>query len=160
MQRRGKITGFMALVLFLLFSLCILGVLLTGADVYQRITQHDSAAYDRRTAVQYLTTKIRQSDEMDNLAVVDFEGIPALRLDEHVGDRVYQTHIYCMDGYIWELYARENSGLSPEDGTKVLPAEHMELQWESPVLTVQVGFDDGTARQAVLTLRSEQEMIP
>lgn len=157
MQRQGKLTGFMALVLFLLFSLCVLGVLLTGADVYQRITQRDSAAYDRRTAVQYLTTKLRQSDETENLAVVDFEGIPALRLREQIGDRCYQTHIYCMDGYIWELYAREGSGLSPEDGAKVLPAESMQLQWEAPVLTVNIGFADGTQRQAVLTLRSEGE---
>ena len=112
MQRRWKITGFMALVLFLLFSLCILGVLLTGADVYGRITEKDRTAYDRRTAVQYLTTKIRQSDAHGNLAVTELDGIPALQLQEQVGDRVYVTHIYCAEGYIWELYAQQGSGLS------------------------------------------------
>lgn len=160
MQKQWKMTGFMALVLFLLFSVCILGVLLTGGDVYRKITEKDRTAYDCRTAVQYLTTKVRQSDTADNLAVVEFEGFPALQLREQVGERTYVTQIYCMDGYLWELYAQEDSGLAPSDGERVLPAENLDLQWKPPVLTFTLTFADGTQRQATLTLRSEQEMIP
>lgn len=160
MQKRWKMTGFVALVLFLLFSVCVLGVLLTGGDVYRKITEKDRQVFDQRTAVQYLTTKVRQSDAAGNLAVTEFEGLPALQLREQVGDRVYVTHIYCMDGYLRELYAQEGSGLAPGDGERVLPAEHLDLQWTAPMLTFTLAFADGTQRQAALTLRSEQEMIP
>jgi len=159
MQRRWKITGFMALVLFLLFSLCILGVLLTGADVYRKITEKDRTTYDRRTAVQYLTTKIRQSDAHGNLAVTEIDGIPALQLQEQVGDRVYVTHIYCAEGYIWELYAQQGSGLSAKDGERVLEAASLDFRWDPPMLTINIGFADGTGRQLHVTVRSEQEMI-
>ena len=159
MQRQWKITGLIALVLFLLFALCILGVLLTGADVYNRITDADQTAYDQRTAIQYLTTKIRQSDEHGKVSVVELDGLQTLQLQETVGTRTYLTYIYCMDGYLWELYAREDHGLSTADGTKVMAAEQMKLQWLSPVLTIDIEFTDGSWRQAKLTLRSEQEMI-
>lgn len=160
MQRRWKITGFMALVLFLLFSVCILGVLLTGADVYRKITEKDRQVFDRRTAVQYLTTKVRQSDADGNLRITEFDGIPAIQLREQLNGRTYLTNIYCADGYLWELYAQEGSSLSLEDGERVLKAESMALNWESPVLTIHIGFADNTQQQITLILRSEQEMIP
>ena len=55
------IDGLAALLLFGVFAVCVLAVLLTGADAYRRLTQRDQAAYDRRTCEQYLTTRDRKS---------------------------------------------------------------------------------------------------
>ena len=159
-RKQWKITGFMALALFLLFSVCILGVLLTGADVYSRLVENDRAAYDRRTALQYLTTKVRQADTAESIQVVDFAGIPALQISEQIQGKTYLTRIYCQDGYIRELLAEESRDLAPEDGELVLEAEQLDFVWEPPLLTLQIRFADSTVRQSVLTVRSEQEAVP
>ena len=44
----------LALLLFGLFSVCVLAVLLTGADAYRRLTQRDRLAFDSRTCTQYV----------------------------------------------------------------------------------------------------------
>lgn len=48
--------------LFGVFAGCVLGVLLTGADAYQRLTDRGQETFDERTAAQYLTTRVRQAD--------------------------------------------------------------------------------------------------
>ena len=66
MNHDGKdnhiIGGLSVLLLFSLFAVCVLFVLLFGADAYRRITERDQAAYDRRTCAQYLAAKVRQAE--------------------------------------------------------------------------------------------------
>lgn len=50
------------LILFTILAMSVMLVLLTGEDVYQRIAGRDDTAYTRRTAAQYLTTRVRQAD--------------------------------------------------------------------------------------------------
>ena len=65
MRRRGnqhQLGGLLMLLLFGVFAACVLILLLTGARAYRRLTQRDQAAFDRRTCVQYLATRVRQGD--------------------------------------------------------------------------------------------------
>lgn len=59
-EKRVKhhIDGLVALLLFGVFAACVLVVLLTGADAYRRLTERDQAAYERRTGVQYIATRV------------------------------------------------------------------------------------------------------
>lgn len=76
--------GLLALLLLLVFAVCVLSVLLTGADTYQTLTRRDQDSYDRRTAAQYLATRVRQADRADGVAVADFQGCDALELTETI----------------------------------------------------------------------------
>ena len=63
LDRRHKgISSLAALLMLLVFAFALLAVLLGGANVYDRLTARDNESYDSRTCVQYLTTKVRQSD--------------------------------------------------------------------------------------------------
>ncbi len=44
----------LALLMLLVFAVCVLSVLLTGADTYQALTKRDQDSYDRRTAAHIL----------------------------------------------------------------------------------------------------------
>ena len=54
--------GLMALLLFGVFAVCLLMVLLTGADSYQGLTRRDRISDNRRVCAQYLATRVRQAD--------------------------------------------------------------------------------------------------
>ena len=139
-----------ALLLFGIFAVCVLAVLLTGADAYRRLTQRDQAAYERRTCTQYIATRVRQSDREGSIRVEDFEGSDALVLD---GDEEYATWLYCRDGWLMELYCLAGERLEPEAGQRLLEAEGMELSLEDGVLTVHIVTGQGAEEELLLSLR-------
>lgn len=139
-----------ALLLFGIFAVCVLAVLLTGADAYRRLTQRDQAAYERRTCTQYIATRVRQSDREGSIRVEDFEGSDALVLD---GDEEYATWLYCRDGWLMELYCYAEEPLEPEDGERLLEAERMELSLEEGLLTVTIVTPGGEEDTLRLSLR-------
>lgn len=153
-------SSILVLVLFAVFAVCILSVLLMGADSYQTLTKRDQASYDRRTAAQYITTKIRQNDRSHAVFVGDFENVlprehgNTLYLTETVDGEEYCTRLYCHDGYIRELFATSGGGFSFEDGEKVLPAQSIHFSMNGGFVTVELEYSDGAMEQFVLTLRS------
>ena len=131
--------GLLSLLLLLVFAVCVLSVLLTGADTYQTLTRRDQDSYDRRTAAQYLATRVRQADRADGIAVADFQGCDALELTETIDGTPYITRVYCYDGYLRELFSAAEAQMTPADGEKVLEAQALTGEKQSPPCA------DGTA---------------
>ena len=152
MKRENKslrITALAPVLLFAVFASCVVIVLLFGADNYQTLTRRDRESYQYRTAVQYLTTRIRQNDAVGMVFVGDFdEAAPkesgdTVYIRETVGDRIFYTRIYCHDGYLCELFAEEASGPAPEEGERILPAERICVKasmvlWQSFVIPMNL----------------------
>ena len=51
-ENKRKADAVLVLLLFGVFAVCILSVLLTGADAYRRLAERDEMSYDRRIAGQ------------------------------------------------------------------------------------------------------------
>ena len=159
-SRKRNMSSILVLVLFAGFAVCILSVLLTGADLYQTLTLRDQASYDRRTAAQYITTKVRQNDRVDMLFVGAFEEERAedqgdtLYLVETVDGETYYTKLYCYDGYVRELFAAPGGGFFVMDGEKVLPAQSVRFSVQGELVCVELEHPGGEKEQFVLTLRS------
>ncbi len=151
---KGNITGLAALLLFGVFAVCILFVLLTGAGSYQRLVERDQSAYSRRTAAQYITTRIRQSDGAGRVTVGEFGGADALILTEKIDGVEFCTRIYCHDGVLRELFTLAEEEFEPRDGEELLPVQYLELELEGRLLTVVITNDDGTEQELALYLRS------
>lgn len=150
-QVKHHIDGLVALLLFGVFAACVLVVLLTGADAYRRLTERDQAAYEHRTGVQYIATRVRQADHAGGVAVEDFGGVDALVLG---ADEVYAARVYCYDGWLMELYALAEEPMEPRDGQKILEAEALALSLEDGVLEAALTAPDGRSETLRLSLRS------
>lgn len=133
-----RMTDVLALPVFAAFALCVLLVLLTAAGVYRDLVQSGEAAHTRRTAVQYITTRVRQAEQVE---VADFDGCSALVIREETGGEVYLTRVYSYDGSLRELYCEETAGLKPADGEMILPAEEIVFYRDGSLLRVQIGED-------------------
>lgn len=136
MKKTWKITDLLALTVFAVFAVCILAVLLTGAGVYRNLAESGQESYSARTAVRYVTTRVRQGQ---TVTVEDFGGCEALTIPETVDGKPYVTRVYWYDGFLWELYCAENASLSPEDGEKVMELEHLSFSLEGDLLTARIG---------------------
>jgi len=156
MRKKRKTDALVVLVLFGVFAVCILSVLLTGADAYQRLSQRDGRSYDRRTAAQYLSTRIRQADRLGSVSVEDFGGVDALIFREDIGGDIYETAVYCYDGWLRELFTAEDSGMLPEDGERVLEAECLELTLDGQTVLAELTDPEGETLRLNLYLRSRE----
>ena len=153
-MKRQKIKHHMsslgALLLFGVFAACVMAVLFTGAGAYERLIRRDQAAYDRRTALQYVATRVRQADSLNGIWVEDFLGSKALVLQE--GD--YVTRVYCYEGYLMEFYVSQTDPAAPGDGERILELKALDAALEDGLLTVTVTHPDGEESTLVLSLRS------
>ena len=143
--------GLAALLLFGVFAVCVLAVLLTGADAYRRLTQRDQVAFDRRSCVQYIATKVRQADTAGNVAVVEIGGVSSLVMD---ADQEYVTYHYCYDGWLWELYTWCGEPPVPGVGQQLVETEQVDWFLEDGLLTIQITTELGEEDTLMLSLRS------
>ena len=156
-QHKQHISSLPALLLFALFAVCILSVLVTGAGVYRRVAERDDSSYAHRTAVQYVSSKVRQADDPSRVTVEDFHGIPAITLRQELGNIALLTRVYCHEGWLRELYYLEGNELSPADGEKILPMDHLTAELADDLLLVQLTDTDGRRQQLALALRTGRE---
>nr|WP_325304993.1 DUF4860 domain-containing protein [uncultured Oscillibacter sp.] len=156
MKRQGikhQMDGLLMLLLFGVFAACVLIVLLTGARAYRGLTVRDAEAFDRRTCVQYLATRVRQGDLAGGVAVESFGDAAALCIKDPEG---FVTRVYCHDGWLMELYTFADAELEPQDGEKIMPLEGLALTLEDGFLTAEVRQGEGVTDTLRLSLRAEE----
>jgi len=158
-QKQLKMGSLLALMVFGVFAACLLFLLLTGADAYQKMRQRDTATYESRTAVQYMTTRVRQADRAESITAEMFDGLDALVLQEEIEGETYETKLYCYDGWLTELYAAADSDLSPADGEKILELKGLELSLQDGLLQAKLTLPDGREEELSLQLRSGREAV-
>ena len=153
MKRQGtkhQVDGLLMLLLFGVFAVCVLIVLLTGAKAYRGLTERDRTAYDRRTCVQYIATKVRQGDVEGGVTVEPFGDTAALCMRQYG----FVTRVYCYDGWLMEMYTFEDAELTPQDGEKVMPLSGLSFDLEDGLLTVELQSGEGVTDTLRLALRS------
>ena len=167
-KKQRHLSSLAPLLLFVVFTTCVLSVLLTGADTYKRISQRDQDSFQHRTVAQYLTTRIRQSDIRGMVMAGDFSTDPAsdasscqgdtLILQETIDGKVYYTRIYCHDGYLQELFSPAGIDFSPSAGDKILKADSLFFTKNQNLLTIYITYADASTETLLLHLRSGEEV--
>lgn len=154
-QCRHDRNALLTLLLFGVFSVSVLGVLLSGAGVYRQLIRRDGQDYERRSAAQYVAMRLHQS--AGDLSVSPFGEGQALELWEQIGEERYVTRVYCSGGHLRELFSRADVRVLPEDGQTVLPAEKMTFSLEEDLLTVRLTHASGETQELLLALRAGGE---
>jgi len=155
-----RMTALLPLLLFAVFAACICAVLLTGANGYRDLVRRDADSYTSRTAARYVSMKIRQAESPDAVTVAEFGGQPALMLREETGGQKFVTYIYCFDGWLRELFCFADSGMSPEDGVKLLAMNSLTAEERDGLLTLTLTGTSGSPRTLVLDLSVREGQLP
>ena len=157
-MKKNNLTGVLVLLVFAVFMVSVLFVLLTGADVVQKLTDRDQKSYQQRTAVQYVTMRVRQADREDMVQVRKVEDRDVLVLAEMIEGYRYETLVYYADGYLWEMFSEAGLDLPLEFGEKILPAAGFLAEKQEDTLQMQIKLTDGSSQKVILHLRSEGEV--
>lgn len=152
-QHRHSIDLFCVISLFLLFVLAAMLVVVLGSNIYAGSVRGMSEHGEVRTAVSYITQKVRQDREQGAVSIESFGGSDALVLSENTDGTVYETRLYLYDGHLTELLAVQGSDLSPDAGTPVMTMQSLSFRMLSPELLRVAGtFRDGETVSFCLSL--------
>ena len=154
-MKKNNLTGVLVLLVFAVFMVSVLLVLLSGADTVQKLTERDQRTYHHRTAVQYLTTRVRQSDYAGAVSADNSGDISTLILKEEIDGQLYETRIYCYEGYLREMFCTADLGLPPEFGEEILPMKDFQVTAEESAVRAELFLTDGSKETCYLLLRSE-----
>ena len=155
--KKSNMSGLLVLLIFAAFMVSVLLVLLTGADVVQKLTQRDQASFDRRTAAQYVATRVRQADCGGMIAVRSFDGRDTLVLAEEIEGTVYETLVYCHEGCLREMFVEAGMVQEPEFGEKILPMQDFRVTDGGRQLQLELDYGENVSETLCLYLRSERE---
>ena len=114
--------------LFCLFALSAIFLISIGADIYGKTVNNMESNFDARTALAYVTEKIRQSDQKDQITIGKLDDCQALIITSQSADSVYYTYLYEYDGQLKELMVREDVILGPEAGQNILEISDFQVQ--------------------------------
>ena len=157
--KQSNTDSVLALLLLAVFAASILSILLTGADSFRALADRDQASFNRRTAAQYITTRLRQADCVGGASLTDFEGTTALTCREEIDGEVYLTRVYFHEGYICELFCSADAALFPGDGEKVMSVAGLTFREEHGLITATITDADGTCAVVSAALRSGREGV-
>ena len=137
-KRNKSIVDFLfILALFGAFAITALFVVLFGARVYRTTVSNMNTNFEKRTAMSYVTEKVRSHDHTGGVEVSDVEGTSdgdehtALKLYQEMGDKRYITYLYVADGYLKEFTAEEGYDFNYDAGTDILAVEDFSVRKES-----------------------------
>lgn len=152
--KRGQAVSLLfTMLLFLVFVLCALFTVLIGGKVYENINRRAEENFDGSTALHYVANKVRQSDRMGMVDVMEIDGTPVLEIRQEANGETYVTWIYCHEGWIRELFTFEGSGLGLADGLPITECSGLDIETDGRVITIST---EGSGQSSImLSVRSE-----
>lgn len=156
-MKKANLTGVLVLLVLAVFLVCALLVLLSGADILEKLTHRDQNSYLHRTAVQYVTMRVHQADEAGMVEVRQMEDRQVLVLAEDIDGCRYETLVYGYDGFLREMFCEANSGIPLEFGEEILPLKGFSARMDGATLEICLELPEGEPENLLLFLRSGKE---
>lgn len=137
-KRNKSIVDFLfILALFGAFAITALFVVLFGARIYKSTVSNMKTNYEKRTAMSYVTEKIRAHDytggaDVSDISEGDFsDEHSVLKLYQTQGDKRYVTYLFVKDGYLREFTAEESYDFDYNAGANILAIDEFSVKKES-----------------------------
>lgn len=150
----GAFAGLMVWLLIGLFAVMALLCVVAGGEVYRGAVKTADVNADMRTAVSYITGKVRAWDRQGAVAVEPWEQGNALMLTEEIDGEQYTTCIYGWDGGVWEIFAPSDSNFSPDSGERIADGENLDFALVGQNLIRMTITINGEACTAHVAMRS------
>lgn len=146
------------LMLFAVFVLSVFSVLIYGANVYRKTAEASYFNYTERTCLSYITQKIRHYDQKDCVKTENINGTDALVLKENIDGTIYNTYIYCDNGYVKELFCEDGYEFVPSDGMEIIEADSLTFEYaENNIIKISCTGKDGISETVYAFVKGGKE---
>ncbi|MBQ9947957.1 MAG: DUF4860 domain-containing protein [Oscillospiraceae bacterium] len=129
-----------SMLLFLLFTGCMLIIIAAAASTYSRITRGFDSTFNTSAAVRYISNKIRSGDSCE--IIENGNGIA-------INDSGLICVIYCNGEGIYEKNISEGSPLTAQGGDKIFDISDIEITSDNDTYRITVSHGEETASSMI-----------
>lgn len=141
--------------LFFVFAASSLSVLILAADVYASTTDRLGINDENRTALSYISEKIRQNDSNGAVNTVSIDDTDCLTLSAVYNGIPCTTYIYVYDGILKELFINDGIPVSLKDGRDIMQISSLSIdRLEEHVYLFTTVDSTGTESSVIASERS------
>lgn len=126
-RSRHVIDFIFPIALFFVFAASSLVVLILAADIYGSTTNRLQANDENRTALSYISEKIRQNDAGGALKITDVDGTECLTVSADYNGVPHTTYIYEYEGMLKELFTRDDAPVALKDGKDIMKISSLSM---------------------------------
>ena len=130
-----------SLLLFGVYVLSLLLMLLFAAGAYRNAVQGTEENLNLRTAMSYITAKIRRHDNGHDVFPGKIQDTQALCMTDTINKETYITYIYLYDGELKELFTKDQNNVSLSMGTSVASLDSFIIE-ETPEHFYRISMKD------------------
>ncbi|MDD2218152.1 MAG: DUF4860 domain-containing protein [Eubacteriales bacterium] len=148
--------------IFILILLCVFAFgslmsVILGANTYKSINADADSNFESRTTLSYIASKVRQSDEIDEIHIVHKNGVDALVLATDDNGEACETWIYEYDQHLYEVYIAKGTPFELHDGIKMIPSYGLDFDIDDGKLLIITSTDaSGDNKTLTLSFRTNQ----
>lgn len=144
------------LTLFFVFAASALIVLLLAANLYGSTVDRLQVNDQGRTALSYISEKVRQSDTGGSMEVSEVDGVSCFALSAEYNNTGYTTYIYEYGGMLKELFIRSGAQVSLKDGMDIMEIRSFSVHKKGENLYQFTAIDSqGNESSLLVSERSE-----
>ena len=141
--------------MFFVFAASSLSVLILAADVYASTTDRLGINDENRTALSYISEKIRQNDSNGAVNTVSIDDTDCLTLSAVYNGIPCTTYIYVYDGILKELFINDGIPVSLKDGRDIMQISSLSIdRLEEHVYLFTTVDSTGTESSVIASERS------
>lgn len=126
-RSRHVIDFIFPIALFFVFAASSLVVLILAADIYGSTTDQLQTNDENRTALSYISEKIRQNDSGNALSITTLEDTECLALSADYNGIPCTTYIYASEGMLRELFTRDDAAVSLKNGKNIMKIDTLTM---------------------------------
>lgn len=116
------------LLLVCIFAVCVLISLVLGTKIYTSTNRSIQQTDNQRTALSYITEKLRHCDQAHSVRVEKRQGQQVLVLSESYEGTEYETRIYAYEGWLKEIFAKKGLEFDLSAGSNIIEAQSAEFE--------------------------------
>ena len=146
----GRVRGLFTFALLCVYALLCCLLVLAGLRVYNGARENTEMNYDGRTALAYITAKLRGGAELRLSEDV-------LCFGEDVDGERYYSYIYCREGYLCEYFGSAEREVDPQLGEPLAKASSLKAVQEGELVCVKLTDELGAVHDAYYRVRTGEE---
>lgn len=141
--------------LFFVFAASSFSVLILATDVYASTTDRLGVNDENRTALSYISEKIRQNDSNGAINTVSIDDTDCLALSAVYNGIPCTTYIYVYDGILKELFINDGIPVSLKNGRDIMQISSLSIdRLEDHIYLFTTVDSTGTESSVIASERS------
>ena len=154
-ERRHVIDFLFPLALFFVLTATSVALVVLASGIYSRQVNDSEDSFSSRTALAYVTEKLHQNDTCDTIDAGSFDGQNAIIIRQTYADQPYVTYLYQYDGYLRELFIREDVSATASDGRKILSVNNFTFEKsQNGIFHLSCTNEDGSISDTYVSIKS------